>query len=82
MLPDLPGTAELFGEAAILLDPTDEAGRKAIEDEVAKRDQEADAYNARLAVLRGQVARSLPLLERLGVPIRALDGGPLAPVAA
>jgi hypothetical protein len=41
---------------AAALDPTDEAGRKAIEDEVAKRDQEADAYNARLAVLRGQVA--------------------------
>jgi hypothetical protein len=41
---------------AAALDPADEAGRKAIEDEVAKRDQEADAYNARLAVLREQVA--------------------------
>jgi hypothetical protein len=41
---------------AAALDPTDEAGRKAIEDEVAKRDQEADAYNARLAALREQVA--------------------------
>ena len=38
------------------LDPADEAGRKAIEDEVAKRDQEADVYNARLAALREQVA--------------------------
>lgn len=41
---------------AAALDPADEAGRKAIEDEVAKRDQEADAYNARLAALREQVA--------------------------
>lgn len=41
---------------AAALDPADEAGRKAIEDEVAKRDQEVDAYNARLAVLREQVA--------------------------
>lgn len=41
---------------AAALDPADEAGRKAIDDEVAKRDQEADAYNARLAVLREQVA--------------------------
>lgn len=41
---------------AAALDPADEAGRKAIEEEVAKRDQEADAYNARLAVLREQVA--------------------------
>jgi len=41
---------------AAVLDPADEAGRKAIEDEVARRDQEADAYNARLAVLREQVA--------------------------
>ena len=41
---------------AAALDPADEAGRKAIEDEVVKRDQEADAYNARLAVLREQVA--------------------------
>jgi len=41
---------------AAALDPADEAGRKAIEDELAKRDQEADAYNARLAVLREQVA--------------------------
>jgi hypothetical protein len=41
---------------AAALDPADEAGRKAIEDEVARRDQEADAYNARLAVLREQVA--------------------------
>lgn len=41
---------------AAALDPADEAGRKAIEDEVAKRDQEADAYNARLATLREQVA--------------------------
>ena len=41
---------------ASALDPADEAGRKAIEDEVAKRDLEADAYNARLAALREQVA--------------------------
>jgi hypothetical protein len=41
---------------AAALDPADETGRKAIEDEVVKRDQEADAYNARLAVLREQVA--------------------------
>jgi hypothetical protein len=41
---------------AAALDPADEAGRKAIEDEVARRDQEADAYNARLATLREQVA--------------------------
>jgi len=41
---------------AAALDPADEAGRKAIEDEVAKRDQEADAYNARLVALREQVA--------------------------
>jgi hypothetical protein len=41
---------------AAALDPADEAGRKAIEDEVVKRDQEADAYNARLAVLREQMA--------------------------
>jgi len=41
---------------AAALDPADEAGRKAIEGEVAKRDQEADAYNARLAALREQVA--------------------------
>lgn len=41
---------------AAALDPADEAGRKAIEDEVMKRDQEADAYNARLAALREQVA--------------------------
>lgn len=32
--------------------------------------------------LSGQVVRSLPLLQRLGVPIRALDGQPLAPEAA
>jgi len=38
------------------LDPADEAGRKAIEDEVAKRDLEADAYNARLAALRERAA--------------------------
>ena len=41
---------------AAALDPADEAGRKALEDEVAKRDQEADVYNARLAALREQVA--------------------------
>jgi len=41
---------------AAALDPADEAGRKAIEAEVAKRDQEADVYNARLAALREQVA--------------------------
>jgi len=41
---------------AAALDPADEAGRKAIEVEVAKRDQEAGAYNARLAALREQVA--------------------------
>lgn len=41
---------------AAALDPADEAARKAIEDEVVKRDQEADAYNARLAALREQVA--------------------------
>jgi len=41
---------------AAALDPADEPGRKAIEDEVTKRDQEADAYNARLAALREQVA--------------------------
>jgi len=40
---------------AAALDPADEAGRKAIEGEVTKRDQEADAYNARLAALREQV---------------------------
>jgi hypothetical protein len=38
------------------LDPADEAGRKAIDDELAKRAREADAYNARLAALREQVA--------------------------
>lgn len=32
--------------------------------------------------LSGQVVRSLPLLQRLGVPIRALDGQLLAPEAA
>lgn len=41
---------------AAALDPADETGRKAIEGEAAKRDQEADAYNARLATLREQVA--------------------------
>ncbi|HET9023505.1 MAG TPA: hypothetical protein VFN64_02970 [Burkholderiaceae bacterium] len=41
---------------AAALDPADEAGRKTLEDEVAKRDQEADVYNARLAALREQVA--------------------------
>ena len=41
---------------AAALDPADEAGRKALDDEVAKRDQEADVYNARLAALREQVA--------------------------
>ncbi|MGE5160659.1 MAG: hypothetical protein ACM3O5_04055 [Betaproteobacteria bacterium] len=41
---------------AAALDPADEAGRKAVEDEAAKRDLEADAYNARLAALREQVA--------------------------
>ena len=41
---------------AAALDPADEAGRKALEDEVAKRDLEADAYNARLATLHEQVA--------------------------
>ena len=39
------------------LDPADEAGRKALEDEATKRDDAADAYNARLAGLREQVAR-------------------------
>jgi hypothetical protein len=41
---------------AAALDPADETGRKALEDEVAKRDQEADVYNARLVALREQVA--------------------------
>jgi hypothetical protein len=41
---------------AAALDPADEAGRKAIDDEVAKRDLEADAYNAKLAALREQAA--------------------------
>jgi hypothetical protein len=41
---------------ASALDPADEAGRKAIEDEVAKRDLEAEAFNARLAALREQAA--------------------------
>lgn len=41
---------------AAALDPADEAGRKAIDEEVAKRDQEVDVYNARLAALREQVA--------------------------
>jgi hypothetical protein len=36
------------------LDPADEAGRKALEDEAVKRDQAADVYNARLAGLREQ----------------------------
>ena len=45
--------AELQKKAAAL-DPADEAGRKALEDEAVKRDQAADAYNARLAGLREQ----------------------------
>jgi len=43
-------------QRAAALNPADEAGRKGIEDEVAKRDQEADVYNARLTTLREQVA--------------------------
>lgn len=39
---------------ASALDPADDAARKALEDEAAKRDQAADAYNARLAGLREQ----------------------------
>jgi vacuolar-type H+-ATPase subunit I/STV1 len=38
-------------------DRTDETARKALEDEATKRDEAADAYNARLAALREQVAR-------------------------
>jgi hypothetical protein len=38
-------------------DPADETARKALEDEATKRDEAADAYNARLAALREQVAR-------------------------
>lgn len=39
---------------AAALDPADEAGRKVIEEETAKRDQDAEAYNAKLAALRDQ----------------------------
>lgn len=39
---------------ATALDPADEAGRKAIEEETTKRDQEAETYNAKLASLRDQ----------------------------
>jgi hypothetical protein len=38
------------------LDPADEPGRKAIEEEVARRDQEAESYNAKLAALREQAS--------------------------
>jgi hypothetical protein len=44
------------GKRLAALDPADEAGRKAIDDEVARRDQEAEAYNARLAALREQAS--------------------------
>jgi hypothetical protein len=47
--------AELRTRAAAL-DPADEAGRKLVVDEATKRDQAADAYNARLSALRDQVA--------------------------
>jgi hypothetical protein len=45
--------AELRKKVAAL-DPADEPGRKALEDEGAKRDEVADGYNARLAALREQ----------------------------
>ena len=45
--------ADLQKKAAAL-DPADEAARKALEEEAAKRDQAADDYNARLAGLREQ----------------------------
>jgi chromosome segregation ATPase len=48
--------AELQKKVAAV-DPADEAARKALEDEATKRDDAADAYNARLAGLREQVAR-------------------------
>jgi len=38
-------------------DPADATAKKALEDEATKRDEAADAYNARLATLREQVAR-------------------------
>lgn len=45
--------ADLQKKAAAL-DPADEAARKALEGEAAKRDQAADDFNARLAALREQ----------------------------
>lgn len=39
---------------AAALDPADEAGRKALEEEAVKRDQAADDYNGRVASLREQ----------------------------
>jgi hypothetical protein len=39
---------------AAALDPADEAGRKALEDEAVKHDQGVDAYNAKVAELRQQ----------------------------
>ncbi len=48
--------AELQKKVAAF-DPADETAKKALEDEATKRDEAADAYNARLAVLREQVAR-------------------------
>ena len=45
--------AELQSKSAAL-DPADEVGKKALEGDVAKRDQVADAYNARVVALREQ----------------------------
>ena len=48
--------AELKKKVAAF-DPADEAARKALKDEATKLDEAVDAYNARLAALREQVAR-------------------------
>jgi vacuolar-type H+-ATPase subunit I/STV1 len=45
--------AELKKKAAAL-DPADEAGRKALDAETAKRDEVVDAYNAKLASVKQQ----------------------------
>lgn len=51
---DVAAMDDELKKKASALDPADEAARKALEDEAAKRDQAADAYNARLAGLREQ----------------------------
>lgn len=51
---DVAAMDDELKKKASALDPADEAARKALEDEAAKRDQAADAYNTRLAGLREQ----------------------------